>query len=173
MKYLSRVAAADIVTTPEGRVIATYVTSPGRSRNMAAIRRRDTKPEVMLRSALHRLGYRFRRDYPIRVDGRLIRPDVAFTKHRIAIFVDGCFWHCCPEHGRQPSVNGNYWSPKLRGNVERDRLQTAALQTAGWCVVRLWEHEPNEAMVRTVTELLKPKGQLSNRQTGERLHRLC
>lgn len=107
---------------------------------MAAIRRRDTKPEVMLRSALHTAGYRFRKDYPIRVDGKLIRPDIVFTKRKIAVFVDGCFWHCCPEHGRQPSVNGNYWSPKLEGNVARDRRQNHALEASGWYVLRFWEH---------------------------------
>jgi DNA mismatch endonuclease (patch repair protein) len=79
---------------------------------MAAIRRTDTMQEVALRSALHRRGFRFRKDYPIRVDGKLIRPDIAFTKRRLTVFVDGCFWHCCPEHGRQPSVNNSYWSPQ-------------------------------------------------------------
>lgn len=127
-----------------------YVTTPGRSRNMAAIRRRDTKPEVKLRSALHRLGYRFRKDHPIRVEGKLIRPDVAFTKRRVAVFIDGCFWHSCPEHGRRPSVNGEYWSPKLEGNVKRDHSQTAALQSAGWTVLRFWEHETIEITLETI-----------------------
>ena len=131
-----------------------YVTTPGRSRNMAAIRRRDTKPEVKLRSALHRLGYRFRKDHPIRVEGKLIRPDIAFTKRRVAVFIDGCFWHSCPEHGRQPSVNGKYWSPKLAGNVARDRRQTAALQSAGWRVLRFWEHQPIETALETIEKTL-------------------
>jgi DNA mismatch endonuclease, patch repair protein len=130
---------------------AAYVTTPGRSRNMAAIRRRDTKPEIELRSALHRLGYRFRKDFPIRIDGRLIRPDIAFTKRRIAVFVDGCFWHCCPEHGRQPSVNDGYWSPKLQGNADRDRRQTLALTGAGWRVLRYWEHEQLCDVIAAIT----------------------
>ena len=130
---------------------AGYVTTPGRSRNMAAIRRRDTKPEVKLRSVLHRLGYRFRKDYPIRVDGKLIRQDIAFTKRRVAVFVDGCFWHCCPEHGRQPSVNDAYWSPKLSGNVKRDKEQTAALQSSGWTVLRFWEHEQVPQITAAIT----------------------
>lgn len=114
---------------------------------MTAIRRKDTKPELALRSALHKMGYRFRKDHPIRAgNGRLIRPDIAFTKRRVAIFVDGCFWHCCPTHGRQPASNASYWSPKLEGNVKRDREQTEALQSAGWTVIRLWEHDdPSEA----------------------------
>lgn len=127
-----------------------HLTTPGRSRNMAAIRRSDTKPEVRLRSALHHLGYRFRKDYPIRVAGKLVRPDIVFTKCRVAIFVDGCFWHSCPEHGRQPAVNGNYWSAKLEGNARRDRDQTAALQAAGWTVLRFWEHQQPTDIVRIV-----------------------
>jgi DNA mismatch endonuclease (patch repair protein) len=119
---------------------------------MAAIRRTDTKQEVVLRSALHRSGFRFRKDYPIRLNGKLIRPDIAFTKRRLAVFVDGCFWHCCPEHGRQPSVNNGYWSPKLQRNVDRDKQQTAALESAGWTVIRIWEHEPLSAAVETIEQ---------------------
>lgn len=139
--YRIGMVSADGVGTPRHPETAAYVTTPGRSRNMAAIRRRDTKPEVKVRSALQRQGYRFRKDYPIRVEGKLVRPDVVFTRRGVAIFIDGCFWHSCPEHGRQPGVNGEYWSPKLEGNVRRDRQQTAALQSAGWSVLRFWEHE--------------------------------
>jgi DNA mismatch endonuclease (patch repair protein) len=121
---------------------------------MAAIRRKDTAPEVVLRSALHRTGYRFRKDYPIRIENRLIRPDIAFTKQRLAVFIDGCFWHSCPEHGRRPSVNGQYWSPKLQRNAERDRQQTEALQAAGWTVLRFWEHELIGDVLRCITTVL-------------------
>lgn len=138
--------------TPEYVEGAGYVITPGRSRNMSAIRRKDTKSEVALRSALHRAGYRFRKDYPIRIESRLIRPDIVFTKRRIAVFVDGCFWHSCPEHGRRPSVNGEYWSPKLQRNAERDREQTEALTTEGWTVLRFWEHEPLEHVLQTIIE---------------------
>lgn len=117
-----------------------YVTTPGRSRNMRAIRRTGTKPETQLRSTLHALGLRFRKDYPVRAGGRLIRPDIAFTRKRVAVFVDGCFWHSCPEHGRPPGVNESYWSPKLRRNAERDREQTGLLESDGWHVLRIWEH---------------------------------
>lgn len=120
---------------------------------MAAIRRTNTKPEVALRSALHRAGYRFRKDFGIRVDGKLIRPDIVFTKQRLALFVDGCFWHCCPQHGRQPGVNSEYWSPKLRGNVERDQRQTTALQADGWIVLRFWEHQETGQIVDVLTKL--------------------
>jgi DNA mismatch endonuclease, patch repair protein len=147
------VPASSGVTTPTETESTEYATSPGRSRNMASIRRRDTKPEVALRSAVHRLGFRFRKDYPVRVDGKLIRPDIAFTKRRIAVFVDGCFWHSCPEHGRRPRVNGDYWSPKLQRNAARDREQTRALQGAGWVVVRFWEHEALESAAAVIASL--------------------
>lgn len=125
---------------------------------MAAIRRRDTKPEVAARSALHRRGYRFRKDYAIRLNGKLVRPDIAFTRQRVAVFIDGCFWHCCPEHGRQPGVNGEYWSPKLAGNVERDQRQTAALQTNGWTVLRFWEHQGTDQIVAALTYVFDRRG---------------
>ncbi|WP_243858807.1 very short patch repair endonuclease [Mycobacterium sp. DL440] len=121
---------------------------------MAAIRRVDTKPEIALRSELHRLGYRFRKDFPVRIDGRLIRPDIVFTKRKVAVFVDGCFWHCCPEHGQRPKVNGEYWSPKLERNVKRDREQTGALESAGWMVLRFWAHDPADAVADAVSQIL-------------------
>jgi DNA mismatch endonuclease (patch repair protein) len=126
----------------------------GRSRNMQANRRVDTKPEVMLRSALHRLGYRFRKDLPLVVGGRRIRPDIVFPRRKTAVFVDGCFWHVCPEHGRQPRTNEWYWSPKLQRNVERDAAVNAVLAEAGWRVVRIWEHEALDAAVGAVTDAL-------------------
>lgn len=121
---------------------------------MAAIRRRDTKPEVALRSALHRSGLRFRKDYPLRVDGKLIRPDIAFPRRRVAVFVDGCFWHSCPDHGRKPGENEKYWLPKLTRNADRDREQTQALESAGWAVLRIWEHVALPDAVDRVAKLL-------------------
>lgn len=110
---------------------------------MRAIRRRDTKFEVSVRSLLHSRGLRFRVDLPIRLEGfRPIRPDIAFAKRQVAVFCDGCFWHGCPEHGQRPDIrNDYYWKPKIAGNVERDLQHTTALQDAGWAVLRFWEHE--------------------------------
>lgn len=110
---------------------------------MRAIRRRDSTPELSIRSRLHALGLRFRVDFPIKLGQiRPIRPDVAFTRVKLAVFVDGCFWHGCPEHGRRQSIkNGSYWESKLARNYERDSEQTAALTQAGWKVIRIWEHE--------------------------------
>lgn len=127
----------------------------GRSRNMQANRRSNTKPEVALRAALHRRGYRYRKDFPLALAGGIrVRPDIVFTVRKVAIFVDGCFWHVCPEHGRQPTTNEWYWTPKLRRNVERDRTVDTALRDAGWRVVRVWEHEPMDAAVEAVVHAL-------------------
>ena len=129
--------------------------SPGRGANMRAIRRVDTKPELALRSALHRRGYRFRKDYRLDLSaGARVRPDIAFTARRVAVFVDGCFWHACPDHGRNPAVNEWYWAPKLRRTVERDRAADAALAAAGWRVVRIWEHVPLTDAIDAVTAAL-------------------
>ncbi|WJZ68176.1 very short patch repair endonuclease [Kocuria rosea] len=115
--------------------------TPARRRNMQANRRRDTGPELALRSALHAAGYRYRCDLRIDLPTARVRPDIVFTRRKVAVFVDGCFWHSCPQHGRQPTVNTGYWTPKLQGNRERDRRNTDALVHAGWVVVRIWEHE--------------------------------
>ena len=116
-------------------------TSPAASRKMRANRRANTKPEVALRSSLHRYGLRFRKDFPVRLpDGKTVHLDVAFTKRRIAVLMDGCFWHCCPDHGTLPKSNRDYWIPKLRQNVERDRATDEGLKATGWRVIRFWEH---------------------------------
>lgn len=113
--------------------------------------RRDTKPEVVLRSELHARGLRFRKDLPIRLPSRIVRPDVVFTRVRVAVFVDGCFWHSCATHGNTPRKNKDYWVPKLSHNVARDAAVNEALEDAGWKVVRGWEHEaPSEIADRVV-----------------------
>ncbi|WP_228823966.1 very short patch repair endonuclease [Nocardia blacklockiae] len=122
---------------------------------MRANRRSNTKPEVALRSALHRLGYRYRKDLRLDLGSIKVRPDIVFTARKVAVFVDGCFWHVCPEHGREPTTNEWYWTPKLRRNVERDRAADAALAASGWQVVRLWEHEDLDSSVATVTRALE------------------
>lgn len=122
---------------------------------MAAIRRRDTKPEVALRSALHRLGYRFRVDRRLDLPLARVRPDIVFGRRKLAVFIDGCFFHGCPDHGRRPNIkNAAYWTPKIAGNQERDRRADLALTDAGWTVVRLWEHIPVGAQVDAVVTAL-------------------
>lgn len=121
---------------------------------MQGNRRRDTAPEVALRSALHARGLRFRKDFRLAGLATCPRPDVVFTKPHVAVFVDGCFWHSCPTHGRPPGSNTEYWGPKLRRNIERDRANDAALRDAGWTVVRLWEHVPLIDAVETILRAL-------------------
>lgn len=119
----------------------------------------DTRPEVALRSALHALGYRFRKDFRIREGTRGIRADLVFTRLRVAVFVDGCFWHGCPEHGTWPRNNAGFWRDKIEGNVRRDRDTDARLEAEGWTVMRVWEHEsPADAAARIAAVVLDAVG---------------
>jgi DNA mismatch endonuclease (patch repair protein) len=115
---------------------------------MSRLGRRDTAPELALRSALHRRGLRFRVDrVPIR--GMRTRADLVFGPSRVAVYVDGCFWHSCPEHATKPKANAEFWERKLRRNRERDAATDELLRESGWAVVRVWEHEePIEAADR-------------------------
>jgi DNA mismatch endonuclease (patch repair protein) len=101
--------------------------------------RRDTKPEMDLRRALWRMGLRYRVDQSP-VTGLRRRGDIVFGPSRVAVFVDGCFWHACPEHATLPKANREWWAAKLAANVKRDRATDAELAAAGWLVVRFWEH---------------------------------
>jgi DNA mismatch endonuclease (patch repair protein) len=135
-----------------------FTADPGRAANMRGNRRADTKPELALRAALFAMGYRYRKDLRLDLPARRVRPDIAFTSRRVAVFVDGCFWHACPEHGSQPKSNEWYWSPKLTRNVERDRAADAALAQAGWTVLRLWEHVPlPDAVAAVIAAVGTPK----------------
>lgn len=128
---------------------------------MQGNRRRDTKPEKRLRSALFALGLRFRVDYPIRIpkQGRPIRPDIVFTRAKLAVFVDGCFWHGCPEHGTSPRRNSQYWTAKIARNQDRDRKYDALLAASGWTVVRVWEHERPRSAAGSISQCLKKSRQ--------------
>ena len=119
---------------------------------MQANRRRDTKPELALRSALHAMGLRFGVDRALISNRR--KTDVVFPAQRIAVYVDGCFWHGCPEHGTVPKQNRQWWLDKLEGNRARDIATTEALTAEGWLVLRFWEHDDAAAAVRTVHALV-------------------
>jgi DNA mismatch endonuclease, patch repair protein len=98
---------------------------------------------------------RFRKQLTIRLAGsRWTRPDAAFTRERVALYVDGCFWHRCPEHGTEPGSNPGYWGPKLDRNVRRDRDTDHQLAQLGWLVVRVWEHEDQEQVADRVEAAL-------------------
>lgn len=152
----------DAETGPTTRALApssgTYPppVSEGRSRNMRAIRRSDTQPEVALRRLLHALGLRFRKDYRLDLPGGRVRPDVVFIRAKVAIFVDSCFWHSCPIHLRQPRVNDWYWGPKLARTVERDLRDNEVLMEAGWTVLRYWTHEDLTDVAAVVKEVVRP-----------------
>ena len=133
-----------------------FPSSAAASAVMRANRKTDTGPERALRSALHRLGLRYRVDHRLRLpDRRPIRLDIAFTRAHIAVFVDGCFWHSCPDHGVVPVTNRSYWGPKLERNRQRDDEVDAALSAAGWAPVHVWEHEVPEAAAAAIAELLR------------------
>jgi DNA mismatch endonuclease (patch repair protein) len=119
----------------------------------------STKPELSLRRELHRRGLRFRVNYP----GLPGRPDVAFTRARVAVFVDGCFWHRCPEHGTLPRNNRDWWQDKLDRNVTRDRAKDAALTELGWTVLHVWEHEPPAAAADRVESEWRRRAPLATR----------
>jgi DNA mismatch endonuclease (patch repair protein) len=110
---------------------------------MAVLARSDTAPEVALRRELHRRGFRYR--VQLHVPGnRRRRMDIAFTRARLAVYVDGCFWHGCPEHFVQPRANSDWWRWKIERNQARDRDTDEHLVRAGWLVLRFWEHVPVE-----------------------------
>jgi DNA mismatch endonuclease (patch repair protein) len=108
---------------------------------MRANKRRDTRPELLVRRILHARGLRYRVDHRVVQESRT-RADIAFTRQRIAVFIDGCFWHSCPDHLHLPKANADYWVAKLARNVERDAEVTALLRDLGWTVLRFWEHVP-------------------------------
>lgn len=119
---------------------------------MRAIKRTDTKPEIELRRALHAQGFRYRKDFRIDLADVKVRPDIVFTARKIAVFVDGCFWHSCPDHGAIPATNTSFWEPKLQRTIERDKSVTVALKQEGWHVLRFWEHDPLDAAVAAIAQ---------------------
>ena len=121
-----------MVTPDEG-----HKPSATRSRVMRRIRGANTAPELLVRRALWRDGFRYRLAYHTPAG----RADIAFPARRVAVFIDGCFWHGCPHHYVRPRSRDEFWANKLRANVERDRRQTIAAENAGWIVCRFWEHE--------------------------------
>jgi DNA mismatch endonuclease, patch repair protein len=123
------------------------------SARMSRQRRRDTGPEMQLRRALHRMGLRYRVNQALPGMPRR-RADVTFPRAHVVVFVDGCFWHRCPEHATDPINNGSWWARKLQGNVARDQETNVRLRDAGWTVIRLWEHEDMEGAARRVAAVL-------------------
>jgi DNA mismatch endonuclease (patch repair protein) len=132
--------------------------SPAVSARFQRQKIRDTAPEVALRKELHRRGLRYRLDVPL-LGARRGRADILFSRAKVVVMVDGCFWHRCPDHGLSPKSNSDWWRQKLDRNVDRDRQTDAELLSRGWQVIRIWEHESPitaadriEKMVRTTAQ---------------------
>ena len=117
-------------------------------------RRSGTGPELAIRKRLHELGFRYRVNVTPAGGPPRRRADIVFTRQRVAVFVDGCFWHSCPIHGTLPANNSEWWRAKLEANAKRDRDTNTQLEASGWAVVRVWEHERPEDAVRRVVDAL-------------------
>lgn len=128
--------------------------SPEALRRMRRQARSNTKPEMALRRELYGLGLRYRIDRKV-LPGVQRRADVVFLGARVAVFVDGCFWHSCPAHATRPKANANWWSEKLARNVTRDRDTDKQLEAAGWTVVRMWEHEDPQSVAVQIKALVE------------------
>lgn len=116
---------------------------------MQRARRRDTRPEQEIRKILHAAGLRYRVDHPI--PGTRRRADISFPRKRVSVFIDGCFWHGCPEHASWPRHNAEWWRNKIEATRQRDADTNERLRSRGWTVIRIWEHEdPFEAAERVM-----------------------
>lgn len=129
----------------EPEVVSSWASTPAIRKTMLGNRSRDTAPELLVRQAVHAMGLRYRVAY--RPEPALRRTaDLVFTRARVAVFIDGCYWHGCPEHYIEPKRNVDYWRPKIARNRARDEETTAALTERGWRVLRFWSHEDPAAV---------------------------
>lgn len=135
--------------------LGSWASSAGSRRTMLGNRRQDSAPEMALRSAVHRLGLRF--TVAGKPEGIHRSADLVFTRARVAVFLDGCYWHGCPVHFRYPTTNARYWKAKIDGNVRRDGDTNAQLVAAGWKPVRVWEHEPVWEAAAKVAEIVRSR----------------
>jgi DNA mismatch endonuclease, patch repair protein len=146
-----------VVESPKPAAAASWATSAAVRRNMQANRGRDTQPELAVRRALHAAGMRYRVNFrPDFMRRRTI--DIAFTRWQVACFIDGCFWHGCPEHFVEPRSNPDYWLPKIERNRQRDGETREILSRHGWSPLRFWEHEDPERVVAVIIDSLARAG---------------
>ncbi|MGW5635888.1 very short patch repair endonuclease [Streptomyces sp. NPDC003832] len=132
--------------------------SPAVAARMSRQARRDTPQELAVRRILHRAGLRYRIHVP--VPGMHRRSvDIAFTRQKVAVFLDGCFWHSCPDHATSPKANADWWRTKLDRNTTRDRETTEHLSALGWVVLRFWEHEVPDAVAKRVRDVVANRRQ--------------
>ncbi|MCB1880157.1 MAG: very short patch repair endonuclease [Gammaproteobacteria bacterium] len=123
---------------------------------MSLIGQRDTSAEMRLRRRLHAIGLRYRINHVV-LDRPRRTADVVFTRARLAVFVDGCFWHGCPEHGSWPKNNAEYWRDKIETNRRRDSDTNDRLEASGWAVVRIWEHEDPDKAAKRIALLYRSR----------------
>ncbi|GEB50331.1 very short patch repair endonuclease [Streptomyces cacaoi] len=143
--------------------------SPDVSARMSRQSSKDTGAERAVRRLLHASGYRYRVHYPVPGMNRR-KIDIAFTRARLAVLIDGCFWHGCPEHATSPKANAEWWQRKLDRNMERDRETNAHLRSQGWTVLRFWEHESPTTVVRQVATAVEREqaGRVQQPRQGRR-----
>lgn len=145
---------ADPAGAAAGSAATSWATSPATRRSMQANRRRDTHPELAIRRLIHARGLRYRVDARALPTARYTA-DMIFPRARVAVFIDGCWWHGCADHYRPPASNAAYWSGKVARNRERDRLADETLAAAEWTVVRVWEHEAPEVAARRIEAVVR------------------
>jgi DNA mismatch endonuclease, patch repair protein len=145
------------MSKPPRRVERTDPIAAATSRRMAATAQRDNPAERALRSALHRRGLRFRIHCRLLAGSRRTA-DIVFSAKRVAIFLDGCFWHGCPKHRTHPKNNAEWWREKIDANIARDRDTDARLAAEGWTVIRVWEHETVEAAADRIEAIVRAMG---------------
>ena len=133
-----------------------WASSDASRRTMQSNRSRDTVPEMTLRRLLHARGLRYRVSVPP-LRGVRRTADMVFGPAKVAVFVDGCFWHRCPIHGTSPKANSDYWLPKLERNVQRDRETDDVLRAAGWLSIRVREHEDLESAAVHIAEVVRQR----------------
>jgi DNA mismatch endonuclease, patch repair protein len=125
---------------------------------MVANRGRDTGPELAVRRLLHRAGLRYRIDHPLDLGspvGRRRRADIAFPRRQVAVFIDGCFWHGCPEHHAAPRTNAAFWRAKVNRNRQRDQETDGLLTEVGWVPMRFWEHEDPADVAKSIMHMVR------------------
>lgn len=132
---------------------ASWASSATVRRCMQSNKPRDNRLELAIRSAVHGAGLRYR-THVRPVSGVRCEADLIFTRRRIAVFIDGCFWHACPEHATWPATNAGWWRRKIEENAARDRRNDTELRQAGWTVLRIWEHEGIDRTVNRIVEVV-------------------
>ena len=133
-----------------------WASSPEARARMRSNKSRDTKPELALRSAVHARGLRYRVSAKP-LAGVRRTADLVFTRAKVAVFLDGCFWHGCPEHHTVATANATFWADKVENNRKRDRDTDGRLAEAGWISVRIWEHEDAAEAARRVEEIVRAR----------------